>query len=265
MLTNSPRITIITATYNNATALVGCLQSVAGQKGASYEHIVIDGGSSDATLPLLEKWSDRLATWISEPDSGISEAMNKGIALARGDWLLFLHADDQLHSHNTLASVTPLLAASDADIIAFPVEFGKNPGRVLKPRGANHWLRLKTGLLHQGTFIRRPVFAHVGLHDTHLKIAMDYDLFLRAWLAGLKFKTHSSPLVAQMGDEGISSQLNWPALKQRLSEEKTVHFAHATNPLLRVGYLAYWAVYPSYKRLITAARRHRRINRAPPN
>ena len=258
-----PQVSIITATYQNAEALSGCLASVSSQQGASYEHIVIDGGSTDATLPLLEEWTDRLAGWVSEPDSGISEAMNKGIALATGDWLLFLHADDRLYSSSTINTVTPILATSDADIVAFPIEYGKKPGRILKPRGANNWLRLKTGLLHQGTFIRRTVFARVGLHDARLKIAMDYDFFLRAWLAGLKFSIHDSPLIAHMSDEGVSSRLDWLTLKRRLSEEKSVHFAHATKPWLRVGYLAYWAAYPGYKRLITAVRRQHHDTRTP--
>lgn len=247
-------VSVVTATFQNATALIGCLDSVAAQNNANVEHIVIDGGSHDETRALLEARQNSLAAWVSEPDSGISEAMNKGVALSSGEWLLFLHADDRLYSNSTMATVAPLLGASDADIVAFPILYGENPGRVLTPRGANHWLRLKTGFLHQGAFIRRRVFDQIGLHDTALKIAMDYDFFLRAWLAGVSFSTCDAPVVARMSDGGVSSQLDWSSLRRRLAEEKSVHFEHANSLWMCVGYRIFWAVYPPYKRLVAAFR-----------
>jgi glycosyltransferase involved in cell wall biosynthesis len=249
-----PTFSIVTATFNNGHLLPKCLRSVAAQQGVSVEHIVIDGGSRDDTVALLREWDARLGAWVSEPDSGISEAMNKGIARARGEWLLFLHADDELDSPQALAGVLPLLEASGADIVGFPIRYGAAPGRVVPPRGANAWLRLKTGLLHQGTFIRRRVFDRVGLHDTGLKIAMDYDFFLRAWLAGVPIATRPGPIPSRMSDGGVSSRRDWPALSRRLAEEKRIHLAHARGAWQRAGYAAYWLVYPAYKRLATRPR-----------
>src|SRR5688500_3797522 len=140
--TARPTFSVVTATFNNGHLLPACLASVAAQQGVSVEQVVVDGGSSDGTPALLREWHDRLGAWVSEPDSGISEAMNKGIARARGEWLLFLHADDVLDSPQALAGVLPQLEASGAEIVGFPIRFGAAPGRVVPPRGGTAWLRL---------------------------------------------------------------------------------------------------------------------------
>jgi glycosyltransferase involved in cell wall biosynthesis len=256
-----PEFSIITATYNNATALLTCMGSVAAQRGVRVEHIVIDGGSADGTLGILERLDDQLGAWVSEPDSGISEAMNKGIARARGEWLLFLHADDELDSPDTLSQVSAILSTSAADIIGFPIRYGALPGRFVCPRGANAWLRLKTGLLHQGAFIRRGVFDRIGVHDTTLKIAMDYDFFLRAWLAGIPMATYRAPVVSRMSDTGVSSRVDWPSLSRRLGEERKIHERYSRNMLHKLGYALYWRLYPFYKRCAIRfgdASKHRR-------
>ena len=249
-----PTFTVVTATFNNGHLLPKCLESVAAQQGVSVEQVVIDGGSSDGTAALLRAWEDRLGAWVSERDSGIAEAMNKGIERAHGEWLLFLHADDVLDSPHSLAGVLPELESSGADIVGFPIRYGAAPGRVVHPRGGTAWLRLKTGLLHQGTFIRRRVFDRVGVHDTSLKIAMDYDFFLRAWLAGVRIATRPGPIPSRMSDGGVSSRRDWPALSRRLAEERRIHLSHARGPWQRAGYAAYWLLYPAYKRLATRPR-----------
>jgi glycosyltransferase involved in cell wall biosynthesis len=223
---------------------------VATQKGASFEHIVIDGGSTDGSAQILRDGSDRLAYWISEPDSGIGDAMNKGLPKATGQWLLFLHADDELLGDDALSRVAAALRTTNARIAGFPILYGSSAEkRLLQPGGPGFLLHFKTTFYHQATFIRRDVFRDVGPYDTTLRIAMDYEFFLRAWLRGVPMTTFSEPIPSWMRDTGISSLPDWPSLKKRFAEERAIHRMHARSIAARVGYAIYWGLYLSYRRL----------------
>ena len=243
-----PLISVITACLNSERHLEQTIESVAEQEAVSCEHIVVDGGSADRTVNILrEKWPDG-GTWISEKDSGIGDAMNKGIGLSRGEWLLCLQSDDYLSGANVLAAAAKHFT-QELDICGFPVDFGNADClATLPPRGDNWWLNFKTGLNHQGTFIRRSLFDRIGRYDTSFRIAMDYEFFLRARRAGARFSCHPAPVVAVMRDSGISSQLDWPNLKRRFAEEQRVHRKFQT-PLMSPVYDVWWALYPPYRQL----------------
>ncbi|OGT54543.1 MAG: hypothetical protein A3E01_08985 [Gammaproteobacteria bacterium RIFCSPHIGHO2_12_FULL_63_22] len=221
---------------------------MAAQADVHCEHVVADGGSKDQTMAIVEAEIRPGGRFVSGPDTGIADAMNKGIALATGEWLLFLQSDDYLCDPSVLAKASAHFAP-DLDICGFPVLFGNEASAVtMHPRGAGFWLNLKTGLNHQGTFIRRSLFEKIGLYDTSFRIAMDYEFFLRAYRQGARFSFHADPVVAMMRDTGISSQLDWPNLKRRFDEERRVHDKFRT-PALAPVYAAWWAAYPSYRRL----------------
>lgn len=172
----SPEISVVTVVYNRAKTLPECLDSVHAQQGVHHEHVVVDGGSTDGTLDHIRQRQHRLAWWCSEPDRGIADAMNKGLARARGRWLLFLHSDDHLMDSDSLARCAQILRSSDADMVGFPIQYGTPERfRILRPRGGGWWLNLKSGLLHQATFMRRDLFERLGGYDPDLRIAMDYD------------------------------------------------------------------------------------------
>ena len=245
-------ISVVTVVRDRADLVASCLDSVCGQEGVAFEHVVIDGASVDGTVELLHRYSSRLAYWHSRPDGGIADAMNQGIAHARGDWLLFLHADDALSGHDALARVSAVLADTRDDVMGFPVWFESGGvRRRQRPRGANAWLRLKTGFLHQATFFRRGVFERVGGYDTACRVAMDYEWFLRAWRAGVPMGTNGSVVPAVMRVTGVSSRRDWPSVRARLAEERAVHARHAGTPGLRLFYGVYWPLYLAYKRLAT--------------
>lgn len=245
-----PSISVITVVRNGAAHLGQCLDSVAGQRGIAFEHIVIDGGSTDGSVDLIRQREQRLAFWVSEPDRGIGDAMNKGIARARAAWLLFLHADDYLISETALRDCCQVLSVSDAEIVGFPVHYGSpETHRRLNPRGGGWWLNLKTGLLHQGSFIRRRLFERIGAYDLQFRIAMDYDFFLRARRAGASIATSQACVPSLMRDTGLSGRTDPASLRDRFAEERRIHRLHANSWLARVGYAAYWLCYPSYRRL----------------
>jgi glycosyltransferase involved in cell wall biosynthesis len=250
IVNSSPTFSIITAALNGAAHLECCLQSVASQKNVDLEHIVIDGGSSDGSADILRRWSNRLAYWCSEPDSGISEAMNKGLQHARGTWLLFLHADDELLGDDALSRIAAFLADTSASIVGFPIMFGSAENRrKLTPRGGDARLYFKTGFFHQATFVRRHVFVEIGSYDTKLRIAMDYEFFLRAWLRGVPMATFPAPVPSWMRDTGVSSRLDWPSLRQRFAEERVVHEMTADSFWKRLVYRVYWSLYLPFRRM----------------
>ena len=112
----NPKISVITISYNNKEGLEKSLKSVTSQDYKDFEYIVIDGGSNDGSKEILEKYSDKINYWVSEPDKGIYNAMNKGIEVANGEYLLFINSGDELFSSGILTEVVPEL--NGADIIA---------------------------------------------------------------------------------------------------------------------------------------------------
>jgi len=241
-------VSVITAVLNGEAHLEQCIDSVRAQKLRGVDHLVIDGGSVDGTLAIIHRHADHLSHWESGRDTGIADAMNKGILHARGEWLLFLQSDDYLLDPEVLGKA---MGACDgeADIYGFPVRFGSDREEAtVQARGANFWLNFKTGFNHQGTLIRRSLFDRIGLYDTQFKIAMDYEFFLRAYRQGAKFARFRAPAISLMRDVGISSQRDWPNLKRRFAEEKRVHEKHQ-SPAMAPIYAAYWAAYPAYRRM----------------
>jgi glycosyltransferase len=95
------KISIVTSVFNNKSYIEDCIKSVLNQTYQNIEYIIIDGGSTDGTLDVIKKYNDKIAKWISEPDNGIYDALNKGIRLASGNIVGFLHADD-VYAHNKL-------------------------------------------------------------------------------------------------------------------------------------------------------------------
>jgi glycosyltransferase involved in cell wall biosynthesis len=245
-----PLISVITACLNGERHIGQTIASVAQQRNITCEHIVVDGGSTDGTLAILATNLSANGRWISERDSGIADAMNKGIAMSRGEWLLFLQSDDYLAENSVLASAATRFAP-ETDICGFPVMYGSEDSLMhVRPRGAGFWLNFKTGFNHQGTFIRRTLFNRLGGYDTSFKIAMDYEFFLRARRSQGRFRCFSDPVVAVMRSTGISSQRDWPSLQRRFAEERLVHEKHQT-PAMGAMYAAYWAMYPAYRRALS--------------
>lgn len=247
-VSNSPSISVVTVVFNGAAHLEQCLQSVRSQVGTRHEHIVIDGGSKDGSVEIIRRYAGELSYWISESDHGIGDAMNKGIAVARGEWILFLQSDDFLLTSESLNLCHAQLARTNADVVCFPCQFG-NPERftTLRPKGGGLWLNLKNGLPHQSCFTRRHLFQRVGGFDANLPVNMDYDFFLRGKRAGAKFETRSDPIPSFMRSSGVSSQRDWQSLRRRFKDERRIHIRHANGLGMKWFYFAYWPAYITYR------------------
>lgn len=180
-----PLFSIIIAVRNAASTIEAALQSVLRQTETAHEIIVIDAVSTDGTLAVLERYRSQLGYLVSEPDRGIPDAWNKAIAKARGEWLYFLGADDQLANVNVLAQVRERLSQlpTEAMIAYGQVEMiDTDMGNV---RAGAPWAQLAkrfhymTNLPHQGVFHRRRLFETVGCFDLSFRIVADYELLHR--------------------------------------------------------------------------------------
>ncbi|MDL2123077.1 MAG: glycosyltransferase [Deltaproteobacteria bacterium] len=241
-----PKVSIITITYNSELYLEQTIQSIINQTYQCKEYIIIDGASTDSTLSIIKKYEDKIDKWVSEPDNGIADAMNKGLALAMGDFVIFLHSDDYFVDDNVL-SVAASHLTNGYEVFFFSISLSNNgEKRLAKPRGFNWWLNLKTGVFHQSVICARTLFERIGDFDTGFRIAMDYDFFLRAYRARVKTKKIDLPL-SVMRLCGVSSQLDWPSLRERFREEHLVHIKNCPLIWQRPLYYMYSLVYKFYR------------------
>ncbi len=181
----SPRVSIITVTYNALDSLKRTVGSVVRQLSQDYEFIVVDGASSDGTADYLRGEAEGVTFWVSEPDGGIYEAMNKGVRMSKGDYCIFLNAGDCFVDSGVLRNVIPFLDDTDI-VIGNQINVGTN-GRINDYTRAAGSLSLDNLLLsavkHQSAFIRREVLLNHP-YDESLRLVSDWKLFLELFLDG---------------------------------------------------------------------------------
>jgi len=205
-----PLITIVTVCRNALALLRPTVASVLEQRTPTVEYWIVDGASTDGTREYLASLDPNSVRWVSEPDRGIADAMNKGARLATGRWVAHLHAGDRYLPgalHAVLAS-----AGSPADILCGSLLKQEERGEELyRPQPSR--LRLDMTIHHPATFTRREVFEEIGGFDEQYPNAMDYDFFLRALLAGKRFEVLPETL-ARMASGGQSERSLWETYKE---------------------------------------------------
>jgi len=190
---------VVTVAFDAVRTIESCLESVAAQSLSGVEHLVVDGGSTDGTVDVLRAWDRRVAWWASEPDRGIYDAMNKGIAAARGEWLYFFGADDVLAGPDVLERCA-LYLGGGAAVVYGDVRFTN--GHLFRSK-AGPKLLIGNTVHHQGAFYAARVFDG-WRYDTSLRLVADYDLNLRLYRASERF-ARADVVVAECGDEGASN------------------------------------------------------------
>ncbi len=209
---DSPLISVIVVCRNPGERIRAALESVWTQQPVPPEVIVIDGASTDGTSAWLAGSRSRLTTLVSEPDTGVYEAMNKGIAAARGEWLLFLGADDQLAGDRVLAQAAHWLEKTSAGVAAGEAAYedGRLYALPVKPR-----VLARNFVHHQAAFYRRSLFAENGGYDASLAVMGDYDLNLRLWKNHVAFRP--LPLrIAVCGARGLSDSGRWAGYAEEI-------------------------------------------------
>lgn len=206
------KISIITINFNNLNGLIKTVESVLNQTNKDYEYIIIDGGSTDGSKEYIESKSVHFDLWVSEPDKGIFNAMNKGIEKATGDYLLFLNSGDCLNGNNIL---NEFLNHNDfqGDIIYGDLKFEK--GRMKFPNQLTPFFFVISSLPHQATLFKREVFESMGLYDELLKISSDRSFYIKCFLSN-QFHFQYLPIELTLFDQkGISNDKAYNELKRQ--------------------------------------------------
>lgn len=194
------KISIITATYNSQDTIADAINSVASQTYKHIEHIIIDGKSTDNTLEIINENSGRISKLISESDTGIYDALNKGIKNATGDVIAFLHADDIYVDNTIIEKAANLFHEKQTDSIYGDLLYvsKENTNKIIRnwKAGEYSFSKLKRGWMppHPTFFVKKEIYKQYGLFNTDFKIAADYDIILR-FLGKHKISTAYLPVV----------------------------------------------------------------------
>lgn len=231
-----PRLSIITVNLNNRDGLERTLASVQAQQDfTSFEHIVVDGDSTDGSQEVLRRHEGHLSRWISEPDNGIYHAMNKGAALARGEYLLFLNSGDCLAENNVLQTV--FTDFPQADIVYGTIQVfrdGQPAGQTISPapEHLNLTFWIQNTIQHSGSFIRRSLLIETPYAEDY-SIVADRKFFFESFLAGKTF-ARIPHLISMFHMGGISSDPRHAALKRTEWDKLfTQHMSPLVLALLR--------------------------------
>lgn len=234
------KVSIITINYNNAVGLEKTLSSVTDQNFSDFEYIVIDGGSIDSSVDIINKYSEKIDYWISEPDTGVYNAMNKGIRQAKGEYLLFINSGDTLYKNDVLSKVFEYkpqhdlvygdlhrtFPNGDTDIVIMPEYVGINQ-------------MMQATLTHPTTFIKRELFDKYGLYREDLKIVSDWAFFLKIIVFANTSRIHLPMVIASFDMDGLSSRNNILVLEER---QKVV------NECFSYELYEMYSMYGSYKK-----------------
>lgn len=178
------RVTIMTPSYNQAQFLEQTIRSVLDQDYQDIEYIIIDGKSTDGSLEIIQKYADRLAWWVSEPDRGQTDALNKGFSHATGELLAWINSDDTYTPGAIGEAVKFFEAHQNAALIYGDANYINEAGQVVGrfPAAATDYRLLRRGYVHipqQASFFRADLWRQVGPLDPSFFFAMDYDLWVR--------------------------------------------------------------------------------------
>ncbi len=174
-----PKLSVITVCYNNLEGLKKTIDSVASQTWNVFEYIIIDGGSDDGTKEFLQSRQSVITYWVSEPDNGIYQAMNKGIHAANGEYLLFLNSGDHFYNNTVLAENHSCLG--QYDLTCFNLQIvGRTTTLFSVPEKLRFSNLYFSSLPHSATFIKKELFAKIGYYDESLRVVADWKFFLLA-------------------------------------------------------------------------------------
>lgn len=182
-----PIVSIVTVTFNAANLIDNTISSVISQQFNNFEYIVIDGGSTDGTLEIINKYSSHISYFISEPDKGIYDAMNKGVAVAKGEWVIFMNAGDCFVDNQVLSTIFHSNVNTKADII-YGNTIAKYPWGKCLIKGnffSKHDINLP--FCHQSTFVRTSLMRSIPFDLSYI-IAADYNFFYTLYKLGKSFK-----------------------------------------------------------------------------
>lgn len=231
-----PCISIITVVFNGEKSLERCIKSVKSQSYKNIEYIIIDGNSTDQTVNIIKKNEESIFYWVSEPDRGVYDAMNKALKIASGEWIYFLGSDDVFVSQNILNKIFLIRNISTFQILYGNVLYDNK--YLYKSRYSNALL-IKNTLHHQGTFYRNSLFKNFS-YDLNFSVFADYELNLFSYLRK-KRALHLKTTIANCSSDGISGK---PILKHYIQEIyiRQKHMSKYRSFLFDISTILRWGI-----------------------
>ena len=223
------KLSVITVNYNDTTGLRATLQSVAEQTCRDFEYIIVDGGSTDGSVDAIRENESLTTLWVSEPDGGIYEAMNKGVSMATGDYVLFLNSADRFADPQVVGSVLPLLEGKDFYVGG--VERQERGGvKVFPPKALRASFLLMNYLPHQATFIRRQLLLDRP-YQTKYRIAADWEQMVYELVVRGRSWELIDVCITLFDVSGLSSQRS--TIEKQQQERETVLREHFSDIVVR--------------------------------
>lgn len=213
-----PKISIIIVVHNAAKTLKSAINSIFEQSYKNVEVVVIDGGSTDGTLEILKNNKAENLIWISEPDKGIYDAMNKGIRICSGEWLYFLGADDQLYDKNVLENIFQNSNLSGVEFLYGNVKRSNN--EEFYDGKFDYEKLLKKNISHQAIFYNKNIFEDNGNYNTRYKTHADWDMNLRCFENKTVRIKYVEQVIARFAVGGASRNYDIPFLRESLMPRK---------------------------------------------
>lgn len=206
------RVSIITVCYNSTQYIRTAIESVIIQDYSDIEYIIIDGSSTDSTISIVSEYKDRIAHIVSEPDKGIYDAMNKGIALATGDVIGILNSDDFYPHNEVISDVVKVFERNpDIDMVLGNVDFVKpdNLNKIVRKYSSfnfSPW-KLRFGFMpaHPAAFIKESAYEQVGMYKLGYKIGADFDMFVRMLVVQKLHYVKLNKVLVRMRTGGVST------------------------------------------------------------
>lgn len=244
----APKLSIITVNLNNVNGLRKTIESVVNQTYIDKEYIIIDGGSSDGSLTILNEYADKIAYWVSEPDMGIYSAMNKGILQAKGEYLEFLNSGDWLEEETILSKVfeTPRVADIIYGHLNVVTERKSKIRRALNENQISLIFFFNTTIAHPSTFIARKLF-NDHLYDESFIIAADKKFFVEKIIFQNCTLQQIDDIIVNFNTDGISRR---PESQAQLKEENDRIFAQVLPPRILKDYELYKNNYSDIQSLV---------------
>lgn len=237
------KISVIIATYNSSHTLEDAITSVLNQSYKNYELLVIDGASTDNTVDIIRKYEKNINYWISEKDSGIADAWNKGIKKSTGDIICLLNSDDILYCENFTIINNECI---DSNTIYYGTCYNISNNNIAsvnnKSFNKNNLLQ-GFGFTHTTVIVHKKIYESIGLFNTDCKIALDTDFLLRAYISNIKFEKISHKVYMRTG--GVSDKYFFKAYCEYLNLLKK--YSVYSNKIIQVYKFIYFILLPLRK------------------
>ncbi|MBC7919826.1 MAG: glycosyltransferase [Ferruginibacter sp.] len=226
-------VSIVTAVYNGSSTLAQTIESVLSQTYPHLEHIIVDGASRDNTVDIIRGYEGKIARWVSEPDRGIYDAMNKGLRLATGDIIGILNADDFYESAHVISKVVALFERERVEVLYGDLLYvdADHPEKIVRYWEAKSYREnaFRRGWMppHPTFFVKRGVYQRHGLFDERFRCSADYEMMLRLIHKHRLQPAYLPEVLVRMRTGGVSNQ----SLKSRLVANREDYLAWASNGL----------------------------------